>query len=88
VTGCGLLTTTPCSLSNAGVFTTGLALKESLDWLIPTRWGNWYAKGGVQYYHIINDSLLLAQVVDGVVASYPNAHRDVTVGYGGLGFTF
>ena len=45
-------------------------------------------KGGFQYYHIINDSLLLAQVVDGVVASYPNAHRDVTVGYGGLGFTF
>ncbi|MBV8321641.1 MAG: hypothetical protein JO049_13340, partial [Hyphomicrobiales bacterium] len=64
VTGCGLATITPCSLSNAGVFTTGLALKESLDWLVPTRWGNWYVKGGFQYYHIINDSLLLAQVVD------------------------
>ena len=88
VTGCGLATITPCSLSNAGVFTTGLALKESLDWLVPTRWGNWYVKGGFQYYHIINDSLLLAQVVDGVVGSYANAHRDVWVGYGGLGFTF
>jgi hypothetical protein len=87
-TGCGLTTTTePCSLSNAGVFTTGLAGKLALDW-IPSRWGNWYVKGGFQYYHIINDSLLLAQVVDGVVGSYANAHRDVWVGYGGLGFTF
>jgi hypothetical protein len=34
VTGCGATTTIePCSLSNAGVFTTGLALKETLDWL-------------------------------------------------------
>jgi len=62
VTGCGATTMTEaCPLSNAGVFTTGLALKESLDWLVPTRWGNWYGKGGFQYYHIINDSLLLAQ---------------------------
>lgn len=34
LTGCGATTTIePCSLSNAGVFTTGLALKETLDWL-------------------------------------------------------
>jgi hypothetical protein len=88
VTGCGLATTTPCSLSNAGVFTTGLALKETLDWLVPTRWGTWYAKGGVQYYHIINDSLLLAQTFTGTANSYATAHREVWVGYGGLGFTF
>ena len=87
-TGCGTIATAPCALSNAGAFTSGLALKESLDWLVPTRWGNWYVKGGFQYYHIINDSLLLAQVVDGVVGSYANAHRDVWVGYSGLGFTF
>jgi hypothetical protein len=88
VTGCGLLTTTPCSLSNAGVVTTGLALKETLDWLVPTRWGTWYAKGGVQYYHIINDSLLLAQTFTGTANSFATAHREVWVGYGGLGFTF
>jgi hypothetical protein len=87
-TGCGLVTTAPCSLSNAGVFTTGLALKESLDWLVPTRWGSWYGKGGFQYYHIINDSLLLAQTFTGTASSYANAHRDVWVGYAGLGFTF
>jgi len=89
VTGCGPTTTIePCSLSNAGVFTTGLALKETLDWWIPTRWGTWYAKGGFQYYHIINDSLLLAQTFTGTASSYPTAHREVWVGYGGLGFTF
>jgi hypothetical protein len=89
VTGCGPTTTTePCSLSNAGVFTTGLALKESLDWLVPTRWGNWYGKGGFQYYHIINDSLLLAQTFTGTASSYAAAHREVWVGYAGLGFTF
>jgi hypothetical protein len=89
VTGCGATTTIePCSLSNAGVFTTGLALKETLDWLVPTRWGNWYGKGGFQYYYIINDSLLLAQTFTGTASSYPNAHRDVWVGYAGLGFTF
>ena len=89
VTGCGPTTTIePCSLSNAGVFTTGLALKETLDWLIPTRWGTWYAKGGFQYYHIINDSLLLAQTFTGTASSFPTAHREVWVGYAGLGFTF
>jgi hypothetical protein len=89
VTGCGPTTTIePCSLSNAGVFTTGLALKETLDWLIPTRWGIWYAKGGFQYYHIINDSLLLAQTFTGTASSFPTAHREVWVGYAGLGFTF
>jgi hypothetical protein len=89
VTGCGPTTTfEPCSLSNAGVFTTGLALKETLDWLIPTRWGTWYAKGGFQYYHIINDSLLLAQTFTGTASSFPTAHREVWVGYTGLGFTF
>jgi hypothetical protein len=89
VTGCGATTTIePCSLSNAGVFTTGLALKETLDWLVPTRWGTWYGKGGFQYYHIINDSLLLAQTFTGTASSYPNAHREVWVGYAGLGFTF
>jgi hypothetical protein len=88
-TGCGPTTTIePCSLSNAGVFTTGLALKETLDWLIPTRWGTWYGKGGFQYYHIINDSLLLAQTFTGTASSYPTAHREVWVGYAGLGFTF
>src|SRR5260370_3490106 len=50
-TGCGPTTTIePCSLSNAGVFTTGLALQETVDWLIPTRWGTLYVQRGVQDY--------------------------------------
>ncbi len=47
-----------------------------------------YGKGGFQYYHIINDSLLLAQTFTGTASSYPTAHREVWVGYAGLGFTF
>jgi hypothetical protein len=88
VTGCGLLTTTPCSLSNAGVFTTGLTAKLGLENVIPNRWGNWYVKAGFQYYYLINDSLLLAQTFTGTASAYVNAHRDVWLGAGGLGFTF
>jgi hypothetical protein len=88
VTGCGLDPTTPCSLSHAGVFTTGLTAKLGLDAYIPARWGNWYVKGGFQYYYLINDSLLLAQTFTGTASAYVNAHRDVWVGFGGLGFTF
>src|SRR5258708_28236445 len=39
VTGCGPTTTLqPSSLSNARLFTTGLALQQALAWRIPTRW--------------------------------------------------
>src|SRR5260370_481673 len=57
-TGCGPTTTIePCSLSNAAVVTTGLALKAPLDWLIPPRWGTLHRHGSLHHYHIINDSL-------------------------------
>ncbi len=59
-----------------------------IDFLIPTRLGNWYISGGVQYYHLINDSLLLAQTFVGTASSFSSAHRDVTVGFAGIGFTF
>src|SRR5438876_4045275 len=45
ITGCGLITTAPCSLSNAGVFTTGLALRETMDWLIPDEVGQLVRQG-------------------------------------------
>ena len=86
-TGCGTVATAPCSLSNAGVVTTGLQGKLALD-VIPSRLGNWYVKAGVQYYHLINDSLLLAQTFTGTAGSFQTAHRDVWVGYSGLGFSF
>ena len=52
-------------------------------------------KGGFQYYHIINEALLGAQVLtgaaggaSGVAGTFPNAHKDIVIGYGGFGFTF
>jgi len=86
-TGCGTVASAPCSLSNAGVVTTGLQGKLALD-AIPSRLGNWYIKAGFQYYHLINDSLLLAQTFTGTAGSFQTAHRDVWVGYSGLGFNF
>src|ERR1700726_182747 len=58
---CGTLSSSPCALSNAGVFSTGLQAKLALDSMVPKRLGNWYIKGGARYYHIINDALLAAQ---------------------------
>jgi hypothetical protein len=87
VTGCGVLATTVCATSNAGVFSTGLTAKLALD-AIPARLGNWYVKAGFQYYHLINDSLLLAQTFTGTATSFATAHRDVVVGFAGFGFGF
>jgi hypothetical protein len=92
---CGALSNQPCSLSNAGVFATGLTGKTPLDFWIPKRLGNWYVKYGFQYYHIINDALLAAQEltagasgISTVNGTFPQAQRDVFVGFGGIGFTF
>jgi hypothetical protein len=87
VTGCGMVATTPCSLSNAGVFSTGLQAKYALE-AIPARWGSWYLKAGFQYYHLINDSLLLAQAFTGTATSFLTAHRHVWTWIAGLGFNF
>jgi hypothetical protein len=87
VTGCGAVATAPCSLSNAGVFSTGLAAKLGLD-AVPARLGSWYLKSGFQYYHMINDSLLLAQTFTGTATSFLTAHRDVWTWTAGLGFNF
>ncbi len=87
VAGCGLVATTPCGLSNAGVFSTGLTAKLALE-AVPPRWGNWYVKAGFQYYHLINDSLLLAQTFTGTATSFVTAHRDVWTWIAGLGFNF
>jgi hypothetical protein len=79
-----------CSHDNVGVFSTGLTGKLALNW-IPSRLGSWYAKAGFQYYHILNDNLLLAQVSGvgtGTASSFATAHKDVTVGFAGVGFSF
>jgi hypothetical protein len=76
-----------CSKDNVGVFSTGLTGKSPLAF-IPKRLGNWYAKYGFQYYNIINDNLRLAQTVVGTAPNFAGSHRDVWVGFGGIGFGF
>jgi hypothetical protein len=76
-----------CSHDSAGVFSTGLTGKTALTY-IPKRLGNWYAKYGFQYYHIINDNLLLAQTAVGTAGSFATAHRDIGVGFVGFGMGF
>ena len=45
-------------------------------------------RGGFQYYHLMNDSLLLAQTLTGTAAFYTTAKRDTTIGFAGLSFNF
>ncbi|MBY0381862.1 MAG: hypothetical protein K2W78_08100 [Xanthobacteraceae bacterium] len=85
-TPCGSIST-PCGTSNGGVFSTGLTVFIPVTW-IPKNFGNWTVRGGFQYYHLINDYLLQAQVNTGVAASYADAKRDIVVGFGGIGFNF
>jgi hypothetical protein len=86
LTGCGLATTA-CALSNAGVFSTGLTATAPLTFM-PASYGNWYVKGGFQYFNLLNDSLRLAQTFTGTATSYTNAHKDYALGFVGFGFTF
>jgi hypothetical protein len=86
---CGPSSTSSCSLSNAGVVTTGLQGKLALE-AIPKRLGSWYVKAGARYYHIINDALLASQELTGSASpgTFPNTHRDIGVIYAGMGFGF
>ena len=92
---CGPTTSAACATSNAGVVSTGLTAKMPIDFIIPARLGNWYVDAGFQYYHIINDALLGAQVLtgsaggaSGVAGNFPSSHRDIVVGFTGIGMTF
>jgi hypothetical protein len=57
---------------------------------VPKRLGSWYLKASGHYYHIYNDALLAAQTPagTGVVATFADAHRDIFVGTGSIGFSF
>ncbi len=85
-TGCGTVSTAPCSASNGGVFSTGLTAIVPVSW-IPSNFGKWAIKGGFQYYHLINDGLL-AQQVGITAATFADTQRDIVVGFVGAGFTF
>jgi hypothetical protein len=73
---------------NFGVVTTGLTGTFPID-TIPKQYGAWNFHLGVQYYHLINDRLLLAQRLIGS-AGGPGSRglRDVVVGFAGIGINF
>jgi hypothetical protein len=87
---CGPVGLAPCELSNLGFVTTGIQGKLALDSIVPKRLGSWYLKASGHYYHIYNDALLAAQTPagTGVVATFADAHRDIFVGTGSIGFSF
>lgn len=68
--------------NNFGVFSTGLTATIPLKF-IPAKFGAWHADVGVQYYHMINNRLVLASQLVGT-----GGHRDVVVGSAGIGFNF
>jgi hypothetical protein len=72
---------------NFGVFSTGLQLELPVE-AIPKQYGAWYVTAGLQYYHIINRSLLKAQEITLGLRSIHHAHRNVWVASCGLGFRF
>jgi hypothetical protein len=74
--------------SNFGVASTGLTGVWPLDF-IPANLGKWYGKAGFQYYHLINNDLLAAQVVDlSNTPTLASAKRDVVVAFTGFGASF
>jgi hypothetical protein len=87
---CGPLSNAACSSGSTGYWSTGLQAKLGLESIIPKRLGSWYVKGGVQYYHIVNDTLLAAQgaAIPGQPVPFPDAKRDIFVASGGIGFSF
>jgi hypothetical protein len=73
--------------SNFGVISTGITAKTPLSF-IPSRYGNWYADAGVQYYNLINGKLVAAQIADGVASPGSAGNNNVWVGMIGIGFGF
>ena len=73
--------------SHFGVFSTGLKGTIELNF-IPKSLGKWYFDTGFQYYYLINDNLLQAQVYTLNLSSIHSAKRNVCVGYAGFGFEF
>jgi hypothetical protein len=71
---------------NAGVVSTGLTATFPLE-SVPKQYGNWNFHIGFQYYHLINNNLLVAQTLIGS-AGGGSGHRDIVVGMGGIGLNF
>lgn len=68
---------------NVGVASVGVNVKYPLG--IPQRFGKWYVNAGLQYYHLINDSLVDAQQITVAAAEGDDS---ILVGSVGIGFGF
>jgi hypothetical protein len=68
--------------NNFGVLSSAVNASVPLAF-IPTRYGNWHADFGVQYYNLLNGTLLDA----GTLLS-GNTERNIFRGYVGIGFSF
>ena len=84
---CGPLSNLVCSTSTASLFSTGLQARYSLEQLIPKKFGSWYVKAGVQYFHLMSDAVVGTQV-GRTYATFPAAKRDIAVVSGGFGVSF
>ncbi len=71
---------------NFGVISTGLTATFPIT-AIPKQYGDWSFHFGVQYYHMINDQLLVAQQILGTAGS-GSGHRDFVIGSGGISLNF
>lgn len=74
----------PTDGSNFGVFSTGVTLKTPATF-IPPQFGSWYVYGGVQYYNLINDSLVDA---NSLTTGKAGGEDEVYNVFAGIGFGF
>ena len=72
----------PSSDGNFGVFSIGPTLTVPLAF-IPAKFGAWHASVGVQYYHELNDNLVLASNLTAT-----SGQKDIVVGSASIGFGF
>jgi hypothetical protein len=76
---------------NVGVFTTGLQGTWDLKF-IPANYGGWYLIGGLQWYDLINNNLVISEN-ESVGCGFNTAvrcktDRSIWVGYFGAGVHF
>ncbi len=83
------------SSGSVGTFTTGLTAIMPLTFM-PKQDGNWYVKGGFQWYDVINTALQNANAfsVDGLASGFKCSNvsagecSSIIVGFGGIGVAF
>lgn len=73
-----------CADSNFGVFSTGLKASVPITAIGP-QYGGWSFNAGVQYYNVLNGSLVDAQAL---TVNSPKGYRNVVVPFAGFGFGF